>query len=587
VRQARRLRKPVRATLGDSSGFADRNPCRRFPLGGGSQHRSAGPAEDPGDRTTAARSSGEGSYAIGGKVSEKRSGGGVSRRRFLQAGGAGVAGVALGSLAACGGTQAPSGRSSRRARFLIAENFWANWEPYQSNAQSQARINQHMYDYLVEFPQGNRREPSPGLASSWRQLDARTWQFKLRRGVRFHDGSPFDPEDVKASLELASGATGTKTVTSGQWVPTRVEVVDSSTVRLVTEEPFGPLFSSLGETPIVSAGDLTGSAQALRNNPNGTGPFRLVDQTRTKKVMEANSRYWRDPAAIKELIWEFVQDPQTRLNALLAGQADAIDRVPPEHFQQIESSPDVTKVSVTGLENVNLWVLPGRFPAWDRSREFRQAIAWSVDRASLTANLVQGASAVSTSHLPEKALFHEPQSPEYSLDENKAKDLLSAAGVSDQDLQFELWVTTGFLPRSKQVVESIEATMREVGLQPKIVTTDVAGITDDIFSEGGTGAMYHLSWSSNGDPSTVMPVFDVWLPDDQRVNALRAKGQASIRASERGRFYAQFQAYMWDQMLSGLPLYNSDFTIAHTRKLEGLLVRPDFFTYFYPARMTG
>src|SRR5262249_11822228 len=135
-----------------------------------------------------------------------------------------------------------SASQSGTVRFLIAENFWANWEPYQNTAQSQSRINEQIYDHLVEFPTGDISRPRPALATSWRRLDRRTWEFKLRKGVKFHNGQDFTGRDVKASIELASGATKTKTVDAGLfWVPTTVQIVDDFTVRLRTKQPFGAL----------------------------------------------------------------------------------------------------------------------------------------------------------------------------------------------------------------------------------------------------------------------------------------------------------------------------------------------------------
>src|SRR5918996_6396594 len=161
--------------------------------------------------------------------------------------------------ASSGGT-GPSGS----ARFLIAENFWADWEPYQSTAQSQARLEEQIYDYLVQFPTGDLSAPESMLATSWEQIDDTTWEFELQRGVKFHEGQEFTSADVKASVELASGATKTEVVTAQNWVPTTVEVIDELTVRLVTEKPFAPLLAQLGDTPIVSAEWLEGDQTRLK-----------------------------------------------------------------------------------------------------------------------------------------------------------------------------------------------------------------------------------------------------------------------------------------------------------------------------------
>ncbi len=480
----------------------------------------------------------------------------------------------------------PEGPSGR-VRFLIAENFWADWDPYQHTAQSQARIESQIFDYLIDFPGGDLTNPQPMLATEWSKIDDRTWEFKLRDGVKFHDGSEFDAEDVKASIELASGATEKPSLQAGNWIPTTVEIIDSLTVRLTSEQPFAALFAALRDTIIVSADDLANNPDGIRTQPNGTGPFKLVQNEQTRKVMEANLDYWQGPPQIGELIWEFVQDPDTRLAALLAGQAQAIDRVPPQHLQVIAGSDNLVLSSVTGIESVNLWVRPGRFPLWEESPDFREAVVRSIDREALAANLVQGKSVAATSFLPTEALYHQPGEPAYTRDVEAARALLTEAGVADGGPEFELWVASGFLPRAEEVVTAIVANMQEAGLRPRVVTTDLGAMIDDIFSEDGTGAMYHLSWSSNGDPTSHARVYSssfAWWFGDERLQELIDAVATTTDPAAREELTAELQAHMWDQLWH-VPLYNSDFTIAHTADLQGLEVRPDFETLFYPASL--
>jgi len=479
---------------------------------------------------------------------------------------------------------APSGT----VRFLIAENFWADWDPYQHTAQSQARIEGQIFDYLVDFPDTSA-PPVPMLATEWTLIDDLTWEFKLREGVTFHDGSTFDAEDVKASIERASGTTDVETLQAGNWIPTTVEIIDDYTVRLHTEEPFAALLAQLRSTIIVSADDLANNAEEIKLQPNGTGPFRLVENEPTRKVMEANLDYWQGPPHIQTLIWEFIQDPETRLSALLAGQADAIDRVPPQHLDIIGADPNFVLTSTTGIESVNLWVAPGRLPIWDETPEFRRAVMLSIDREGLVTGLVQGGSAVATSFLPTNTLYHTDGDPAYARDVEAAQALLAEAGVADGGPEFELWVASGFLPRAEEVGAAIIANMEEVGLHPKLVVTDVAAMIDDIFSEDGTGAMYHLSWSSNGDPFSHAFVYSetfAWYFGDEELQALIEQSATTLDPTEREQVVADLQAHMWEQLWQ-VPLYNSDFTIAHSAALEGLDVRANFNTQFYPVTISG
>jgi peptide/nickel transport system substrate-binding protein len=480
---------------------------------------------------------------------------------------------------------APEGPSGT-VRFLIAENFWADWDPYQTTAQSQMRIEGQIFDYLVDIPL-LAEQPVPMLATEWTRIDDRTWEFKLREGVSFQDGSAFDAEDVKASVELASGATDKPTVRSQNWVKTTVEIVDPYTVRLVSEQPFAALMAELSDTIILSADDVANNAEGIKSQPNGTGPFRLVQNEVDRKVMEANMDYWQGPPKIQTLIWEFVQDPDTRLAALMAGQAHAIDRVPPQHLRVISGSDTLKLYSVTGIESVNLWAKPGRYPIWDSTPEFRAAIMRSIDRQGL-AGLVGGETKVATSFLPTETLYSKEGDPAYTKDIEAAKALLNEAGITESAEEIEIRCASGFLPRADEVCAAIAAGLEEVGLATKIVTTDLGALIDDMFSEGGTGDMFHLSWSSNGDPSPHLMVYSstfAWYFGDEELQRQIDLVATTTDPAEREKVTNDLQDYMWEQMWH-VPLYNSDFSIATTANLEGVDVRPNFKTRFYPASLT-
>jgi peptide/nickel transport system substrate-binding protein len=503
-----------------------------------------------------------------------------------------VAAVAV-VAAACGDDDEPAaepGEPTGEVRFLTAENFWADWTPYQSTALSQRRLERHVYDYLVDFPTGDlTSDPEPQLATDWRQIDDTTWEFDLRDDVTFHDGQSFTAEDVKASVELASGFSA-ESAYALSWVPAEVEVVDPQIARITTEKPFASLLVELWWTPIVSAETLAGDPDELAGAPNGTGPFRLVDDQTTIKTMEANPDYWGDPPAIETLIWEFVQDPQTRLNALLSGEADVIDRVPPQQLETLEGEEGIELIQSTAIESVNLWVRPGRLPLWEENEHYRKAFAWSIDRQALVDNLVLGESWLADSFLPPGASFYSPQEPTYGFDPEQARAELEAGGITDGGPEFELWVAEGFLPRAREVVEAIADSMRQVGLKPKIVTSDVDGMIDDIFSDGGTGAVYHLSWASDGDAHSHAQVYGsdfVWNYGVPRIDELIQAGITTLDPEERARTYEELQSFMWD-LVPHIPLYNSDFTIAHRAELQGLVVQPNVLrTDFHGAQLAS
>jgi peptide/nickel transport system substrate-binding protein len=528
----------------------------------------------------------------------------ITRRHFIQLGGSlllaactpapvstttAAPGTTATTAATTGTTAAAATTTTGAApsagvRFLMAENFWADWSPYASTALSQLRLERQVYDYLVDFPSGNLTEPEPLLATSWNQVDDVTWEFALREGVTFHDGQPLTAEDVKASVELASGFSG-ESAYSINWLPAQVEIVDAATVRISTESPFGPLLVALAwYAPILSAAFISSPAAT----PNGTGAFRLVDDQVNIKTMESNPDYWREPAKIQSLVWEFIQDPQTRLNALLDGSAHSIDRVPPEHLPLLENEAAIELISVTGIESVNLFVRPGRLPLWDENANFRRAVNWAIDRQPLVESLVLGNSQPAQSFLPTNTQFFAPQEPIYTFDPEMVAQELAAGGITDGGPEFELWVAEGFLPRATEVVQAIVGQMEQAGLKPRIVTSDLAGMIDDIFTDGGTGAMYHISWASSGDPHHAAAVYSsafAWYFGDEQLQQLIDQGVSTADPDERGQIYADLQAHIWEQAWH-VPLYNSDFTVASTTNLQGLRVQPNVFTTdFYTAEL--
>ncbi len=228
-------------------------------------------------------------------LSRKLNAGDIGRRQFLYA--LSVLGLSVGLaeiLAACTiGPQAQGAAGS--VRFLVAESFWANWHPYLHTAQVQRRLEQQIFDHLVEIESNDFSKYSPGLAKSWKQLNDTTLEVALQQGVKFHKGQDFTADDVKASVGLATGASAEteKMSTAGRFVPTTVDVVDKYTARLKTKTPFAPLLNELSILPILSAADINSGTAALKAGPNGTGPFKLVTDEKDKKTMEAFSAYWR------------------------------------------------------------------------------------------------------------------------------------------------------------------------------------------------------------------------------------------------------------------------------------------------------
>ena len=276
--------------------------------------------------------------------------------------------------------------------------------------------------------------------------------------------------------------------------------------------------------------------------------------------MEANVDYWRDPPRIETLVWEFIQDPQTRLNALLDGSAHAIDRVPPEHLPLLEEQRRrSTLQSVTGIESVNLFVRPGRLPLWDENADFRRAVNWSIDRQPLVESLVLGNSQAAQSFLPTNTLYFAGRSSRPTPSIRRWPPRSSSRRRRRRRAGVRALGGRGVPAPGPEVVQAIVAQMEQVGLKPS--GRHLRRRRDDRrhLHRDGTGAMYHISWASQRRPHHAAAVYSsafAWYFGDETLQALIDQGQTTLDPAQREQVYADLQAHMWEQAWH-VPLYNS------------------------------
>ena len=149
---------------------------------------------------------------------------------------------------------------------------------------------------------------------------------------------------------------------------------------------------------------------------------------------------------------------------------------------------------------------------------------------------------------------------------------------------------TGFLPRGNEVAQAIADSLTQTGFQVELQVTDVAAMVDGLFNADKPGVFFHLSWSSNGDPhgalSTLYHSPSSWGAHDPHIDELIDKGASTIDPTARGAVYDELLAYLW-QNLVHFPLYNSDFTIATVKELQGVVALPNFMTFFDKATLAS
>jgi peptide/nickel transport system substrate-binding protein len=211
-------------------------------------------------------------------------------------------------------------------------------DPHYSTSASDINVFFNLYDNL-----GLRDEQlklTPGLATSWKLIDEKTWQFKLREGVVFHNGDPCTADDVKFYLERAIADNPRTSVYAALNTIDRVEILDPLTINLVTKnsDPLLPMrLSYYGGMIMPKQYFAKVGMEGFRKAPVGTGPIKFVGWKKDERlVFEANKRYWRTPIPYDRVIYKPCPETAARIAALLAGDVDFSTAVPPDQVEVIK-----------------------------------------------------------------------------------------------------------------------------------------------------------------------------------------------------------------------------------------------------------
>src|SRR6266567_1677145 len=253
---------------------------------------------------------------------------------------------------------------------------------------------EHIYDRLLDRDPKTFK-PVPMLATSYKIVNDTTWEFKLRKGVKFHNGEPFTAQSVKATIEYAlDPATKSHYAAAAYWsLVKEVQVVDDFTVRFVTKQPWPNLVDSAASTnslmmPAKALKEL--GPQKLAEKPIGTGPFRFVEWKRDERlVLERNPDYWQGPADISRVTFRFIPEFSARMAALLSGEIDIMKDVPPHAAEAVDRSGRA-KVRATVSSRINYLALVTLKPGPMQDVRARRAMNHAVNVDELITQVLRG-----------------------------------------------------------------------------------------------------------------------------------------------------------------------------------------------------
>lgn len=513
-------------------------------------------------------------------------------------------------LAACGGaltTPSPASEpttapATERGGTIIVgtETDIEGGDPIKAAALATTRVLRNIYDGLVEFKLGTT-ELEPGLAESWTiSDDGREYTFKLRQGITFHDGEPFNAQAVDFAFRRAFDKDfeffdATNTVGFFLVGLQDVAVIDDNTVKLTLAEPNGAFleFLGYGAGRIVSPRAVREHGNAwLTENPVGTGPFTFVSWEKGQKVeLEANKDYWKpgEPKADK-LIFVPIPEPTARVTALLTGQVNMITVVPPDAIPQIKANPAF--VYDQGPGNHYWFIVLNTREGPFADKRVRQAVNYAIDRQGLAEKILNGSAKPATQPMPAANWAYSPAITGYTYDPEKARQLLAEAGYPNGfSTNMIIPVSGSGMMIPVQMNEYIQGNLRDVGINVAIQSYEWVSYLG-IWAQGLAGDVTMNNQSiMSSEPYVMNFLFGSsfqppngwntgWYSNPQ-VDELLTKALASAERSERAKYYAEAQALIVEDA-PWIFVVNDLQPMAYSARVKGYVNNPAYVINFNP-----
>lgn len=430
-------------------------------------------------------------------------------------------------------------------------------DPHAVNIAPNNQIGWHVFDALVNVDADVRLVP--GLAQSWRAVDGTTWEFKLRRNVKFHDGSDFTAEDVVFSLDRAA------TLPNGQYASfvqniVSKQIVDPFTVRFKTARPYAMVPPDLNSIFIVSR---KAAASASTEDFNagkamiGTGPFKFVRFARGDRVeLARNDAYWGGRPHWARVSFRILPSDPSRIAALLAGDVDVIESIPPADLARLrtdkrfalgqkvswrtiffhldqwrDSSPFVTDKSGKPLAKNPL-----------KDRRVRLALSKAIDRKAIVERIMEGA-AIPASNIVSPPVFgHVRDLKPEVYDPDGAKKLLAQAGLAG-GFGLTVHAPNNRYPNDEQIAQAVAQMLARIGIQARVQAMPVNVYLPR--ARNGEFSFAMLGWGSFSGDLALRALLASPLPEkgfgawnwsrytNPKVDALLEQGFATVDIKKR------------------------------------------------------
>ena len=450
-------------------------------------------------------------------------------------------------------------------------------------------VNINMFDSLLH--RNPKLEFEPSLATSWKALTDTQWEFKIRKGVKFHNGETLTPDDVKYSFDRVIDQTKKSPQYGNIRAIKEVRVVNPETVHIITDKPFPLLLERLVFFPIVPKKhvETVGDQAFGATSPVGTGPWKFVEWKRDQLIrLEAFDQHWRGKPAFKTLIFRAVPEVATMVAEIKTGGVDLIREVSPDIQPELKTHP-MAYISSTPILRVHQIELDMRVAPFDK-KAVRQAANYAIDKQTIIQKLMAGLGRQVATVVQPLAFGFDPDIKPYPFDQKKAKELLVQGGFPNG---VDITLHSSSVANRPQF-EALCEMLTEVGIRatPKMWDPGPAWNKFSQTEGKGTHGIYG-TWGNYSvfDADAVLhPLYHSepggwygkWYTRVEGLDKLIDEARSTVDQPRRKRTYTQIQQMIREEAPSVF-LWTQYDTLAISKKVQ-YAARPDEWLWLFDAK---
>jgi peptide/nickel transport system substrate-binding protein len=357
-------------------------------------------------------------------------------------------------------------------------------DPHFHNLTPNNNVAQHLYGYLVG--RNEKSQAEPGLATEWKTIDPLTWEFKLRRGVKFHDGSDFTAADVVASIERVPKVPKSPSpFTAFTRQIQKIDVIDPYTIRFRTATPYPLMPSDLQQVAIINKAHVGASTEDFNSGKAaiGTGPYKLVRYAKSDRLeLARNDNWWGGKTPWEKVTLRILPQDAPRVAALLSGDVQVIENVPTADVAKLKTNKQLTIYRIVADRLIYLHLDSDRDASpfvTDKAGQplqknplkdprVRKAMSKLINRPAIVGKVMEGEAIMAGQLVPEFLFGSTKTLQVEKFDPEGAKKLLAEAGWPDG---FGLTIHTpnNRYVNDEQVAQAVAQMLSRGGIPTKVV----------------------------------------------------------------------------------------------------------------------